>query len=281
MKTKISILMLILATLLAAGCSEDDEVTVYDPAPQPPQGVYTVTGDDSVFVYWTAPYEADLKEFIIWRSFDEFDGYEEIGNVVAAANPDIDLVYYAPGFVDATAHNGTTYFYAVSSVDRRSQYSDLSAESVFDTPRPEGTVTLYDQAERPELAGFDFLTKTVVSFDDADADLTIDRDLDGVFYINAATGMVDLQSMGYTYSFDDIGWAPDAGWSSTGWAEIVQGHTYVVRITDGHGDFNYAKLQVIAINSYNGYVVLRWAYQEDSNNPELVPGMPEDQRPIS
>ncbi len=65
MKATISILILILATLLVAGCSDEDEVTVYDPAPQPPQGVYTVTGNDSVFVYWTIGLVID-KSFLLW-----------------------------------------------------------------------------------------------------------------------------------------------------------------------------------------------------------------------
>jgi hypothetical protein len=265
-----------MTVLLAVGCDDDDTVVIYDPAPQPPQGVFSVTGNDSVFVYWTAPYEADLVEFIIWRSFDEFDGYEEIGSVDAVSNSDLDLIYYAPGFVDDAVQNGVTYFYAVSSIDRRGQYSELSAESVFDTPRPDGTVTLYDLAVEPDLAGFDLRRQRTVPFDDPDADLIIDRDVNGVFYINAATGLVDLQSMGFTYSFDDIGWSPNDGWSSNGWSEIVLGHTYVLRTTDIHGDYNFAKLQTVAINDFNAYVVLRWAYQEDVNNPELAPGAPND-----
>lgn len=270
-------LVLALPLLIAVMGCEEDEDAVYDPAPQPPQGVYSVTGDDSVFVFWNSPYERDVVEFIVWRSYEEWDNYVEIARVEAIDNPDLDLIYYEPGYIDDSVANGQTYYYAVSSVDVAGQISGLSAESVFDTPRPDGLVTLYDSAVAPGASGFDFSARTVSAASSAATDILVDRDNGGVFYINRTKSEVLMQPMGYTYSFDDIGWAPQSGWIANYWTELVEGFTYVIAVKDTHGDWNYAKMRVLALDSNNGSVQFQWAYQESANNPELVPPAPGDQ----
>ncbi len=269
---KRSILALVLMSLMVAGCSNDEVVAVYDPPPQPPQGVFSITGNDSVFIYWTAPYEGDITHFEVFRSFYEFTDYELIAVVEAWPNPDLDLIYYEPGYIDDSVTNGTTYFYAVTSIDEAGQQSELSAESVFDTPRPDGRVTLYDEAVKPDSGAFDFSTASIVGSADASADVYIDR-AGVVFYINVTSDVdVILQPMGFHASFDGVGWAPwapDEGWSYNGWAEIVPGNIYVIAIRDTHGDWNYAKLRVLAEGA--DAVMFQWAYQEDKNNPELAP----------
>jgi hypothetical protein len=270
---KLTFLLILPLLVLAVGC-EDEADTVYDPAPQPPQGVYTVTGDDSVFVFWNSPYERDVVEFVIWRSYEEFDNYVEIARVNAVDNPDLDLIYYEPGYIDDSVSNGQTYYYAVSSVDAAGQVSELSAESAFDTPRPDGLVTLYDSSVAPGASGFDFSAKSVSPAGSAATDVLVDRDGTGVFYINRTKSEVLLQPMGYTYSFDDIGWAPQSGWIANYWTELVEGHTYVIAVKDTHGDWNYAKMRVLALDANNGSAQFQWAYQESVNNPELVPPPP-------
>ncbi|MCK4460323.1 MAG: hypothetical protein KAW46_00880, partial [candidate division Zixibacteria bacterium] len=127
---KRSILVLVVMSLMITGCSNDEVIAVYDPAPQPPQGVFSITGNDSVFVYWTAPYEGDISYFAVYRSYEEFTGYREIALVEAVPNSDLDLIYYEPGYIDDSVTNGTTYFYAITSIDEAGQESELSAESV-------------------------------------------------------------------------------------------------------------------------------------------------------
>ena len=254
------------AALALIGCEEEN--TVYDPVPAAPQGVYSVTGNDTVYVYWNGPYERDIESYIIWRSHDEWDDYQEIGVREADDNPDGDLIIYE--YKDVQVSNGTTYYYAVSSVDRAGQVSELSAESVFDTPRPDGEVTVFDEAVKPDSAGFIFRVPTVVPSTSILADVYIDRDSNGVFYLNAANLNTEIQGMGYTSSFDDIGWAPQEGWSANGWAEIVPGHTYVIAIKNGHGDWNYAKIRVLNENHETGAVTFQWAYQTKENSQELV-----------
>lgn len=269
---KASLLVLGIAILMIAGCSDDDEVVaVYDPPPQPPQGVFTITGNDSVFIYWTAPYEGDIAEYGVYRSDFEFTGYERIALIDAVPNPNLDLHYYEPGYIDDGVSNGNTYYYAVTSIDKIGQESDLSAETVMDTPRPDGRMTLYDDAVDPTESAFDFSARTVVPSGDAGADVYLDR-VGDVFYLNSVSDVdVLLQPMGFHASFDDVGWAPQEGWSFNGWAEIVEGHIYVVVIRDTHGDWNYAKLRVLQEDLTNGRVLFQWAYQTDINNPELAP----------
>lgn len=258
--------LLTLAVVLT-GCGDDEEV--YDPVPATPQGVFSVTGNDSVFIYWYGPYERDIASFIVWRSLEPIHNYTQIGSRPADANPNLDLITYE--FIDAEVDNGDTYYYAVSSVDHAGQISELSAEMVYDTPRPDGEIRFYDMYVKPDSSALNLDIPRVVGQSDPSADVYIDSDGNGILYLNAAYIDTEIQSMGYTSAFDEIGKAPVAGWSLNGWAEIVPGHTYVIRITDVHGDFNYAKMRAIDVDWDNGAVLFQWAYQRDENNPQLVP----------
>lgn len=268
MKKSILLLLVIPAMIFAVGCDENnDKIVTVDTRPEPPQGVFTVTGNNAVYVYWTGPYESDIKEYIIKRSLDEFTGYQEIGRRTAVSNPDRDLIYYDPGYVDQTAQNGVTYFYAVSSVDKANQESELSAESVFDTPRPEGNVDLYDMAYDATRSGFSLANAVRVDFDSPLADIYVDK-FDGILYLNAANINTDIQDMGFHDSFDEVGWAPADGWSQLGYFEVIEGHIYVIWTDDLH----FAKVQVLGVGA--NAVSLAWAYQtstSDLGNQELAP----------
>ena len=271
MKLKKLIVLPILVILGVAlgGCS-DDEILIINEIPPAPQGIFSITGDNAVFIFWNAPYEADLAEFFVYRSLEPIDSFKVIGTVIADDNPNLDLVLHQ--FTDNTAVNGQTYYYAVASVDASGQVSELSAENVFDTPRPEGSIILFEMASQPSLAGLDLSVQSRVSWNDPNADVYLDT-VAGIFYINAADTLTDLQDMGYTESFDGIGYAPTTGWSVNGWAEVILGHTYVIWTRDLH----FAKLRVSTIGS--NFVDFQWAYQLDQNNPELVGGNDITQKP--
>lgn len=266
MKNLITIIILGILTLAIVGCEETDEVILIDEIPAAPQGVYSVTGDNEVYLYWNGPYESDISGYIIWRSLDPINNYTEVGSVDAVSNPNLDLLIYE--FIDGPINNGVTYFYAVSSVDNAGQVSDLSAEEVFDTPRPEGFAEVFDSAFAHvtigTYSGFSLSAGAVVPSNSSIADIVVDK-FDGVFYLNAADIATDIQDVGYTSdSFDDISYAPTEGWSDNGWLEIIDGHTYVIWTNAGH----FAKMRVYLIN--NNSVVFQWAYQTDFDNPELV-----------
>ncbi|MFQ6009048.1 MAG: hypothetical protein ACE5K8_08875 [Candidatus Zixiibacteriota bacterium] len=252
----------VIVVLALVGC-EDDNNGIFDPVPAAPQGVYSVTGDKSVYLYWYGPYESDIVEYIIWRSNQPLTGYTERGRRSAEPNPNLDLIIYEYIDEGADVDNGTTYYYAVSSVDRAGQMSELSAEEVMDTPRPEGIIKLFDVAVDSTRSGFLFGEVSTYANNISVADVYVDR-YDDIFYLNAGNEQTDLQDMGYTDTFSVIGYAPQDGWSQVGWVEIILGHTYVIWTDDSH----YAKMRAQSINPHS--VTFEWAYQTAPNNPELI-----------
>jgi hypothetical protein len=83
----------------------------------------------------------------------------------------------------------------------------------------------------------------------------------------AADPATDLQDAGY-HALDELDWAPPAGWTGEDRVTLVLGHSYYVWTRDDH----YAKFRVTAIDVALGRVIIDWAYQIDSSNPELRGG---------
>ncbi len=266
--------LLIVGLAVVGGCDDDNDAN-FDPRPQPPQGVFSITGDGSVELWWAGPYERDIASFNIYRaqSPDTLapSQYEFRFSVLAEDNPDLDLIYYFTS--DEDAANATTYWYAISSVDHAGQESDLSAEDIFDTPRPEGVVELTDVAVFENTSGFDFSSEVRVPAGSPLCDVWVDR-FDGIFYLNAGDTSIasldlnDIQDMGFTDDWDVIGWAPVEGYSELGYAEIIEGHTYVLWNDENH----FMKMYVLDIDANS--VTFQWAYQQQDGNPELIPQRP-------
>jgi len=261
-------LLLSLIALFAIGCDDDDNMLIEDAVPATPQGVYSVTGDQQVWIYWNGIYERDVSEYVVYRSGDAVTGYTEIATVAAVDNPSLDLLIYE--YADNSVSNGDTYYYAVTAVDRAGQESELSAENVFDTPRPDGVSSIFPVEVDSTLAGFNLETGQNVVYNSAAADVWIDTDLiDGdITYLNAGSLNTDIQDLGYTSDIDEISWAPSMGWSQLGYVEIVLGHTYVIWTTDDH----FAKMRAAAINA-SGSITFEWAWQSVIGNPELAPAL--------
>ncbi len=269
MKKIMVIAGLVMVSAFMAGCDDDDDILAVDSTPATPQGVFSVTGDEEVWVLFNGIYERDVDYYNVYRSLDPVNNYVRIGSVDAESNPDLDLILYQ--YHDTGVNNGETYYYAVTAVDFAGQESPLSAENVFDTPRPEGSLTLVANDIFPGGAGsgFSFSLGMAVPDTSSFADIFIDR-FEGVMYVNAGRPITDLQDMGYTSSFDDIGWAPEEGWSELGYAELIVGHTYVVWTAEE----NFAKFRVVAVSPSRESVEIRWAYQTVVGNPELsIPGL--------
>jgi hypothetical protein len=247
-------------SLLTVGC-ERDKLVYEDFVPQPPQGVFSVTGDNKITLYWNGPYEPDIAQYVVYRSLSANSGYAAIGQRAADYNPNLDLIVYQ--FIDNAVVNGTTYYYAIASVDEANQMSQLSAENVFDTPRPEGEVALFDANAAPGLAGYSLSNDAVVAWNSVAADVWVDN-VDGVFFLNKGIAGTDFQDMGYRDSLDGVDFSPANGWANLDFMEIVDGHTYVIWTANDH----YAKMHVELIAS--GYVRFTWAYQTDLSNPELA-----------
>jgi len=106
--------------------------------------------------------------------------------------------------------NGQTRYYAVMTVDEAGQESDLSAETVYDTPRPEGVDELYSLFSQPSLSGY-------VAVEPAESCLHESvggyRHRYAWWRVLAQCGQfdTDIQDAGYTADFTWIDYAPQMG----------------------------------------------------------------------
>lgn len=106
-----------------------------------------------------------------------------------------------------------------------------------------------------------------VPFDDPAADIYVAYEGGIPFVYAARPDVVQFQDYG-TIPLDLVDYAPNEGYSATGRAELIEGHSYIVKITeDPASEVNYAKFFVYDVQS--AYVEVDWAYQEDMFNPEL------------
>lgn len=243
---------------LVAGCG-DDPVVAADTPPFAPDGVFSVTGDHLVTLYWNPNQESDLAGYRIYRGNVDLSG---------PYYPLADVSKSTTSYNDTSVNNGETWFYAVAAFDKGGHESELSREDVFDTPRPEGFgLVLVDMGQDQLHAGYDFSSLSDIAQDAAapSTDIYFEKQA-GVNYIVCADPGVDIQDYGL---IDLIGvdWAPETGWAPSKRAEAITGHSYIVRILNNQGDFNMAKF--IVKDAPTTTVTLDWAYQAVVNNPEL------------
>lgn len=235
----------------------------YTPPPVP-SGVTTTTMDQKVLVEWNAvvmdPSYNDLAGYKVYRSTNNY-------NFDLIATVGFDVTSY----LDEGLVNGTTYYYAVRSFDFAGNYSDLSSDNAFDTPRPEGSVTLYtlNDPNYEDLSGFDFSREIRVTWNNPDANFYVQyfsNPSPPTFYIYVPQDGSRIQDMGYTQDFDEITFAPESGWLTQGYCEATIGHTYVILTRDNH----YAKVRAITFSPNPTYNMgFDWGYQVDPGNREL------------
>jgi hypothetical protein len=253
-----SVLLIGLAgLLLLGGCRDEDSHYVDRTPPRAPEGVFSVTGDEQVDIYWLDNCESDLAGYRIYWN-DEPSGYFQYMATTSNAF-----------YTDTDVTNGETYFYAVSAFDRSGNESELSEEDVFDTPRPEGfNLTLYDyDGPSSSLSGYDFDMYERQYYDLALTDIYYGYV--GGEHIMYAWNPVpewpttDIQDAGYR-DLEELGWAPGGGWADNFQVNLIEGHSYFVWTrTD-----NYAKFHVRQVEP--AYVVIDWAYQTAEGNQELI-----------
>lgn len=224
--------------------------------PAVPRGLHSITGDEEVMLIWYENTEPDLAGYRIYRSLTPSGYYYEIGQT--------NLDY----FLDFGLLNGQTYYYAIVAFDYNGNESDLSYEIVYDTPRPEGyNEQIFDYYEYPDYSGWNFSAYSVVAYDHPLCDFYYGYDdINEAHYLYTGRSDTWIQDFGYTESLDEITYAPQYGWSTTGVVEAILGHTYIFWIWDNH----FAKVRLTAIDP--DYVIFDWAYQIDPGNPELVIG---------
>ncbi len=270
------LLLPLLVMGVACDCDDDDclRCRVDDQAPAAPRGLFSITGDNAVRLVWLANTEPDVAGYDIWWNYSYEGEYTYLGSVAHAAG------IYEYEYLDTGAVNSVTYFYAVTAYDHSGNQSELSVELVKDTPRPEGTAVTLTNALDPSglaTAGFDLSTQRIVAGDDPAADFHFEYYVDGGWeHFVLLTGEVggngldvQIQDMGWTSGFDEIGYAPPAGWSASGAVEAIREHTYVLLTRDGANGY-YAKIRLAVVTP--SHITFDWAFQADPWNQELVVG---------
>jgi len=267
-----TLILIAACALHLGGCSDDDCIECVDgDPPAVPTGVFSVTGDERITVYWNDIYQADLAGYAVYRD-DDADGlFDHLADLAWDENYDetTNLHWY----VDDDVVNGHDYEYAIASFDGAGNESELSFEIVIDTPRPEGfNVELFDVAVIEELSGFDFSAQSRVNGMLSAADIVMGW-AGGAPRVRANRSDVALQDYGSVMddtgyvNLDILSWAPLYGWSETGDVELILGHAYVVRIGNTPTDRHYGKFAVTAVGANS--VTIDWAYQEVNDLREL------------
>lgn len=259
------IIVTIAALSFVAGCSEDADPVRDNAPPFPPDGVFSVTGDGLVTIYWNDNWEDDLAGYDLYRNTQATGTYTRIGTVGKNTTQydDLDVV------------NGETWFYAVLAFDRSGNESQLSYEDIFDTPRPEGfDLVLFDYlGPSSAQSGYNFagLSNAAQVFDVSSPGTETNIYFDSSGGVNRLVSRPgsDIQDYGLI-DLVSVDWGPSTGWAPSGSAEAIIGHSYIIRVVNASSEFNWAKIYVSDVSSTS--VTLDWAYQEVVDNPELAPG---------
>lgn len=250
----VSAVLLGLLALGAAGCDDDNTAPRDVTPPAAPRGVRSITGDGRVYLSWLGNTEPDLMAYAVY---------------VADCATGSSCPYTRVGTTSGTTYtvnalvNGSTRYFAVAAIDRAGNESDLSYDTVFDTPRPEGFgASIANDVQTTDGAGWDFSAARAISSTNAAADMYFGYN-GSVYQMFVPDFSTDIQDAGYATSLDAVDYSPDAGWSPTGSVELIPGHCYVVWTRDNH----YAKFRVTGLSA--SAVTFDWAYQVDTGNREL------------
>lgn len=241
--------------LAVAGCNDTTKPAT---PPAAPRGLYSVTGDHTVTLHWLPNTEGNVTGYRIYEATCA-DGstcpYDRVGTAGASAT----------SFTVTGLTNGQTRFFAVAAYNSQNRESDLSYDTVYDTPRPEGIDAVINnyRGNPRQLAGaaWDFSAATTRSLNDPLGDMVYSDTL-GYSEMYASSG-TDIQDAGYSTTLDHVDFAPSTGWSPSGTVELIPGHCYIVITRDN----NYAKFRVTSMT--HTAVAFDWAYQTDPNNGEL------------
>jgi hypothetical protein len=246
----------LLAALLAVGLTSCHDNTSAPRAvpPAAPRGLRSTTGDQSVILDWLANTEAGITGYRVYQD--------------SSATP--DGPYYRIGTTAGTSYlvtgleNGHTVFFAVSAVGPGGE-SDLSYDTIYDTPRPAGTgaamVSMY--GNHGGGTGWDFSGMLARPWNDAQVDAYYDDSLGTAMIVAAADDSTLIQDYGYASTLDAVDYAPLYGWSVTKKVEAIPGHCYVMHTRE----HTYAKFRVTSVTASS--VTFDWAYQTAPYNREL------------
>jgi hypothetical protein len=152
--------------------------------------------------------------------------------------------------------NGTTYSFALTSMDVDITKESYPSNIVADTPRPFGTATVYQQEAEPEnAAGFDFSEGSNVPYLDPNCDIFLDvytvagnlhYSLTSPDQADASLRTTVIQDMGYTENFDVIDISPTLGWDPDYSVDVLNMENHTFALKTDTPDNNYVKLRVLS-----------------------------------
>jgi len=256
--TKWRVFSIILTVVFLTGCGNSHAPVDY--APNAPTGLFSITGDGKVTLYWDYGAEPDIFEYAVYSSAEEFGMYELEGTTTET-------------FYTVYMTNGVTRYFAVAAIDYAGNESELSYETVWDTPRPEGRnltvfALFYDEyqtnADRCALDFSDYADVMVQALDNTSNDIYIDN-YEETVYINAWDDDTDIALFGYSASMQEVDYVdPDQyDWDNDGYLVLVEDYSYIIWTWDNH--FALVRVQEV----YQDRVILEWAYQTEEGNPQL------------
>src|SRR5262245_54372184 len=166
MKNFVSLAAVIVLGAALAGCNDSTTAPRDRTPPAAPRGVYSVTGDHTVYLHWLANTESDVSGYRVYQS--SCGGPDCLYDPIGATT--------GTNFTVNNLTNGRTVFFAVAAFDRAGNESDLSYDDVFDTPRPEGfDQLLTDASTAPATSGWDFSDYRVRAASDSAVDIYYSR----------------------------------------------------------------------------------------------------------
>ena len=283
MRTILAFFVLALSLMLIWGCEETitEILTVEKSELNPPLGLRTITGDGQVTLRWYASnYEENFGGYLIYQATGYYHQVapEELPTAFVAVET-LEVFGGSPPTVHTILGltNGTTYSFALTSVDDNLTKESYPSNIVADTPRPYGTAKIYQQ-EADSLSGFDFSAEITVPYDDADCDIFLDVytigdnlhfSLTSPDQANSSLRTTVIQDMGYTDSFDDIDISPITGWDPDYSVDVLnmEDHTFALKTEDN----NYIKLRILDTGGTHPqqWVQFEYGYQTVPGDPNF------------
>jgi hypothetical protein len=279
------ILILIFLFALFQGC-EDKITEIISPEKlSPPLGLKSVTGDESVFLFWyTSNYESDLSGYFIYRYQGAY-GTSTVPEDIPGVFSKVDSVAVSPPSNQVRSRtitglsNGTTYSFLV--VAAKDDWTKVSQPSniIQDTPRSESAKydTIYGYAQNKEESGYELsdfgvtdltgLNTTTYITPSGIGDIICEKfaprpGADRVWLAGCNSGQI--QDLGYMSNWDDADMAPVDGYFPTGYSvQAIEGHVYAVKTGSPS---HYGKIHVLEVSIPGAWVEFKACYQTDPGN---------------
>lgn len=248
--------------------------------PDVPASLSNTSLDGAIALFWTDnAFTSDPANFSNYRIYST--SYD-LDADLCGSSWSVEGTTVAPEFVVGALANGVPRCFAVSAV---SVDGAESARSLVrhDTPRPDSrNVLLFARQVEPAESGFRFWDDLdgdgraqdselglVRQGSATDIDFSVERDGTGVFSLNpvrAGTG-VEFYSAVPVEDLTSIDFAASGSYATTP-IEASPGFGYVFEMDGGDGFLRYGAVRVTHVGQT--FLILDWAFQTDSGNPELL-----------